>query len=197
VQSGALEAIAVRAYSLRQLEPPQELAHPDLIPALARLASDEEPLIRSKTAYALGQIGTSQAVEQLVAMVDDADPDTRYNAAVGLAHHGNVAAMETLAEMLELDELARLPPATDERSQAFHRAVIVGNALQAVEILAEKNPNADFALVLDSLAQLATAEPDALRKLDLPPRIISDARRLRERLNANPAVGSDAVRQFE
>jgi hypothetical protein len=65
----------------------------------------------------------------------------------------------------------------------------VGNALQAVEILAEKNPNADFALVLDSLAQLAAAEPDALRMLALPTRIISDARRLRERLQATGLEG--------
>ena len=107
--------IAVRAYNLHQLEPPQELAHPDLDPALARLAADEDPRIRSQTAYALGQIGTPAAMKQLEALVDDPDPDTRYNAAVGLAHHGNAKAVETLAEMLDLDELLAMKAETDER----------------------------------------------------------------------------------
>jgi HEAT repeat protein len=187
VQSGALEAIAVRAYNLRQLDPPQLIAHPELIPTLSRLASDEEPLIRSKTAFALGQIGTLEALTLLETLVDDPDPDTRYNAAVGLAHHGNAAALETLAEMLDLNELARLPQATDEKSQALRRAVIVGNALQAVDTLAVQNRSADFSPVIESLEQLAAADADALRQLHLPTRVISDARRELERLRASGA----------
>ena len=42
VRHGALEAIAVRAYNLHRLDPPQ-LCHPDLEPTLLRLASDTDP----------------------------------------------------------------------------------------------------------------------------------------------------------
>jgi HEAT repeat protein len=185
VQNGAVEAIAVRAYNLSQLDPPQVLQHPDLLPVLSKLASDESPFIRSKTAYALGQIGTPEAVGQLELLVDDPDADTRYNAAVGLAHHGNAKAVETLAEMLDLDELANIRDETDAQSGAIRRVVIVGNALQAVETLARQNSTADFSLVVESLNRLATAESATLAKLNLPPRVISDARRTLELLQTH------------
>jgi HEAT repeat protein len=185
VQSGALEAIAVRAYNLHQLDPPQELANTELIPTLARLAKSNEALIRSKVAYALGQIGTPAAIEQLQQLVDDPDADTRYNAAVGLAHHGDAQATETLAEMLDLEELASLRLDTNEQDLALRRAVIVGNALQAVETLAEKNPNADFTAVIESLEQLAAADAEKLTQSSLPRRVRSDARRLLEILRTD------------
>ncbi|MCI0492565.1 MAG: hypothetical protein L0Z07_06490, partial [Planctomycetes bacterium] len=45
VRHGALEAIAVRTYNLSQLDPPRELAHPELESTLFELARDEDPLI--------------------------------------------------------------------------------------------------------------------------------------------------------
>jgi HEAT repeat protein len=187
VQSGALEAIAVRAYNLHHLDPPQELANPELIPTLARLATSDNALIRSKVAYALGQIGSPAAIEQLERLVEDPDADTRYNAAVGLAHHGNARSVETLAEMLALEELMSLRSDTSEQDLALRRAVIVGNALEAVETLAEKNPNADFTAVSESLEQLAAADPEGLTHWQL--RVRSDARRMLEILRAD-GVGS-------
>jgi hypothetical protein len=182
VRNGALEALAVRAYNLHQLDPPQDLEYAELYTALARLAADEEPRIRSLTAYALGQIGTPQAMKQLEALTDDPDPDTRYNAAVGLAHHGNAKAVETLAEMLDIDELLAVKAEAEGQSAAFKRTVIVGNALQALETLAERNPSADFAPVIESLEQLADADQELLVKAQLPSRAVSDARRILERL---------------
>ena len=77
VRHGALEAIAVRAYNLQHLDPPEQLASPDLEPTLMRLAGDGDAPIRSKTAYALGQIASPAAIERLEAMTDDPDADTR------------------------------------------------------------------------------------------------------------------------
>ncbi len=185
VRNGALEALAVRAYNLHQMEPPQELAHPNLYPTLARLAADEDARIRSQTAYALGQIGTPEAMKQLEALTDDPDPDTRYNAAVGLAHHGNEKAVETLAEMLDIDELLAMKAETGEQDPSFKRAVIVGNALQAVETLADQNPSADYSALIESLQQLAAADRETLNKAQLPSRVVSDARRVLEKLQAN------------
>ena len=181
----AIDAIAVRAFNLLRLEPPQELAHPDLVPTLSRLAGDEDPLIRRRTAYALDKLGTPAAIERLEPMVDDPDPDTRYNAAVGLAHHGNARGVETLAEMLDVEELASVENETIEQDRVFKRAVIVSNALQAVEALARQNPGADFSLVADALERLAAADADALAKVYIPSRAVSDARRVLEALPAN------------
>jgi HEAT repeat protein len=192
VRNGALEAIAVRAYNLHRLDPPQELAHPDLYPALARLAADEDSRIRSQTAYALGQIGTPEAMKQLEALTDDPDPDTRYNAAVGLAHHGNAKAVETLAEMLDMEELTAMKAEADSQDSAFRQAVIVGNALEAVKTLAAKNTSADFSAVIESLEQLADVDREALKKAQLPSRVSSDARRVLESLQADE-VGSRAL----
>jgi HEAT repeat protein len=182
VQRGALEAIAVRAHNLQRLDPPLELAHPDLYPTLARLAANDEPRIRSRTAYTLGKIGAPEAMKQLETLVDDPDPDTRYNAAVGLAHHGSPRAVETLAEMLDLEELTASRAEAPSQDETFMRAVIVGNALQAVETLADQNPDVDFSPVKESLDRLANADREMLGKAQLPSRVASDARRLLERL---------------
>jgi hypothetical protein len=187
VRQGALEALAVRAYNLQRLDPPQELEHAELYPALARLAADEVPVIRSQTAYALGQVGTPEALELLETLADDPDADTRYNAAVGLAHHGNDKSAETLAEMLDIQELVHLKTEVGGQEQTFKRSVIVANALQAVEALAEKNPTADLSAVIEALEELAATDRETLNKAQLPARVVSDARRVLELLKTNSA----------
>jgi hypothetical protein len=91
--------------------------------------------------------------------------------------------------MLDLEELGALRSDTNEQDLALRRTVIVGNALQAVETLAEKNPNADVAAVIASLEHLAAADEEKLELLRLPPRVRSDARRTLELLRAD-GVGS-------
>jgi HEAT repeats len=178
VRHGALEAIAVRAYNLRRLNPPQTLAHAELEPVLDRLAADDDPLLRSQAAYALGHIGTPTAVERLEVMADDPHADTRYNAAVALARHGNAKAVETLAEMLDLEELASKRTDNDQRSEATRRAAIVGNALQAVESLAARSPSADLSPVIDVLERLAAADEHVLEAAQVPTRAASEAQRV-------------------
>ncbi len=177
VRHGALEAIAVRAYNLQQHDPPQEISHPALDETLSLLAGDEEPATRSKTAYALGQIGTPAAIERLEPMVDDPDADTRYNAAVALAHHGNASAVETLAEMLDLEESAGVRGETNEQNRAYKRAVIVANAIEAAQTLARQNSDADLSPVIEALQAIATADSDTLARAQLPPRAAFDAQR--------------------
>jgi hypothetical protein len=123
-------------------------------------------------------------------MVDDPHADTRYNAAVGLARHGNAKAAETLAEMLDLTELAGTRHVDNERAEAERRAVIVGNALQAVETLAQRNPSADLSLVIESLEQLAAAETKELTDALVPTLAASEARRVLESLESKAAERS-------
>ncbi len=182
VRYGALEGIAVRTHNLSRLDPPQMLEHETLMPALEALSADEDPLVREKTAYALGQIGTPAAQQRLEIMVDDPHADTRYNAAVALARHGNAKAVETLAEMLDLEELGAMRTLDNERAEAGRRAVIVGNALQGVEAFAKRNPAADLSLVIESLEQLAAADTQELNDALIPTRAASEAKRVLESL---------------
>jgi HEAT repeats len=185
VRHGALEAIAERAFTLQRLVPPADLSGHGVESALLKLADDEEPQIRSDTAFALGQLGTPAAIERLEVMVDDPEADARYNAAVALAHRGNEKAAETLAEMLDPEETSGLTKETDERGRKFKRAVIVSNALKASEELNKQNPDADMSDVKEVLAQLADADDETLAKAQLPTRVRADARHVLNKLTGD------------
>ena len=135
VRRGALQALAVRAYNLSQLDPPRTLADPNVEPTLFKLAADENPLVRSETAYVLGQLGTPTALAELEKMVGDPHADTRYNAAIALAQHGNLAAIPTLAEMLDPDEMSSIREEPSVPAQFYKRSLIVTNALKEVDHL--------------------------------------------------------------
>jgi HEAT repeat protein len=182
VRDAALHSIAVRAYNLRQLDPPRELTHLDLEPTLIRLAGDEDPQIRKATAYTLGVLGTPPAIAQLEKMVGDPHADTRYNAAVWLADRGNAAAIDTLAEMLELQDLDSAQEESNPQDRAFKRAVIVSNAVKATQKLAEQNSSADFAPLIAALEQLAAADEAALEKARIPIGVIPEVQRTLKQL---------------
>jgi hypothetical protein len=182
VRDGAVQAIAVRAYNLQRLDPRQELTHPDLVTTLSRLAGDEDPVIRLQTAFALGKLGTPWAIERLEAMVGDPHADTRYNAAIGLAVHGNVKAIDTLSEMLDLDDLPSVQEETNDQNRAFKRAVIVSNAIQATQELARQNPDADLSPIVQALERIASADEATLDKARIPTRVVPNVRNTLEEL---------------
>lgn len=177
VRQAALEAIAVRAYNLPRLEPPQELSHPDLEPMLLRLAGDEDAAIRQRATYALGKLGTPAAIEKLQAAVDDPDADTRYNAAIALAHRGDATGAGTLAEMLDVKELAKQPekPA-DARSAGFRNHLVIASAIDATHSLVRQNSQADLSGLNKALEDLANVDRKVLDEAGVPRQIASDAK---------------------
>ena len=154
VRLGAIEAIAVRAFNLSHLDPPQPLTTPELEPTLFRLASDDDPLVRSETAYALGQLGTPACLDRLEAMLDDAYPDARYNAAVALAHHGRAKAVATLVEMLDPSVNAGDQKAESDQVRAANHTMTATGALAAAEDLAQQCPDADLSPVVQAIKNL-------------------------------------------
>jgi HEAT repeat protein len=175
VRHGAIEAIATRAYDLQKLDPPEQLSNPEVESTLVRLSGDEDATIRSSATYALGQIGTPEAVKRLEVLVNDPDADTRYNAAIALAHRGNTKSAETLAEMLDVSELAKAQNKTDDDKASFKAAVIVGSALDASHALARQNPDADLSVVTKAIRDFSKTDPQKLREANIPPRLVSDA----------------------
>ncbi len=176
VRDAALQAIAVRVYNLKHLDPPVELMQSELEARLLKLASDSDPRIRFQVAYALGQLGSPAAVKQLEVMVDDPDADTRYNAAIALAHRGNAKAIETLAEMLSLDELASVNSEENEEGRMYKRSVIIASAIDAAHALARQNAKADLSPVMAALEQIVSADSAKLKQAHISPRVVSDAR---------------------
>jgi HEAT repeat protein len=184
VRRGAIQAIAVRAYNLRQLTPPEELDLSRLETTLVRLGEDSDPLIRSETAYALGRVGTPACVAELAVLVDDPHADTRYNAAVALAHLGNEKAIGTLAEMLEPVPLASVleEPEKQFASRVRKRATILHNAMEGAAQLAEKNPEADLSPVIKSLDEIVKADDAKLEAALISREALSDVKRALESL---------------
>jgi hypothetical protein len=180
MRRGAIQAIAVLAYHQLHADPPRPLEHPDLEPTLIKLASDDDELIRSETAFALGRIGTPTCLQQLEIMVNDPHTDTRYNAAIGLAQHGNANAVDTLAEMLDADEFGSVREESDQRLQPFKRAVIMKNAMQAATQLSRADPNADLSAVHDALSTIAEATPTELREALIDAHVQAEAVRTLE-----------------
>jgi HEAT repeat protein len=179
-----LEAIAVRAYNLHQLEPPQPLEHPELESTLFGLAADEDAKIRWRAAYALGQMASPSAIKRLEGMVGDPDAETRYNAAVGLAQHGNAAGVETLAEMLDLDEMAGISSERNDANRQIKRTMLIGSAIGAAHALASQNSKADLSAVVKALERIATADPGTLKKSYVEPHLASEAERALQTLRS-------------
>jgi hypothetical protein len=165
------------------LDPPVQLATAELDPTLLQLAADTDPVIRFQTAYTLGHIGTPAAVKQLEVMVDDPDAGTRYNAAVALAHRGNDKSIDTLTEMLDMKELAGVRDEKEEGKQ-FKRTVLIVSAIDAARALAKQNPKVNLAPIISALAQIKSADKEALKKAYVAPRVVTDANVALDQLKA-------------
>ena len=186
VRRGAIQAIAVLGYHLQQENPNSPSDYAVLEPTLILLANDENDLIRSETAFALGRIGTPVMMKQLEIMIGDPHPDTRYNAAVALAQRGNVIAIETLVEMLDSEQLGSATEEPDPQSQFVKRAVIMNNAMQGTVELAQQSSESDLSSLVEALEKIATANPTELYESRIDPHVQAEAKRTLEHLQGIP-----------
>lgn len=187
VRRAAIEAIAVRAFNIQQLNPPQQLTNANLDSALVKLSQDEDPEIRLRAAFALGKLGTPAAIQRLEVLVNDPNVDTRTNAAIALAHRGNAKAVETLVEMLDLSEPSREAEKTesaDKGEPGFKKAVVIASAIDAAHALARQNPQADLSSVVKAFEQLVAADAKTLAAAHVPPSVGVDAKQALELLKA-------------
>lgn len=157
VRRAALEGIALLAANAGA-DSPQFQENSQLDEVLLDAASDDDPHARSVAAVALGVIGSPRMLDKLRFMVEDGDPNVRYNAATRLAQQGDVAALPVLLEMLDPTETAGIDIETEEALRPFKRAVITINALRAGEQLANTNPDADLSELEEAVQTLLAGD---------------------------------------
>ena len=150
VRRSAIEAVALLIGNA-----PQSLARQQLtveaLPTLLAASRDDSPRVREPAAFALGAIGGQQPIARLVEMLGDTHANTRYNAATGLARHGNSACVKVLAEMLDVAELQLDAGEAEGLNQVevgqardFKRALIGINGMRAIAQLRKADPQADM-----------------------------------------------------
>ncbi|HEX5103223.1 MAG TPA: HEAT repeat domain-containing protein, partial [Pirellulaceae bacterium] len=100
--------------------------------------------LRAVAAYALGVIGGEDARDRLQKMLIDGYPNARYNAATGLARHGDIACEGVLREMLDPDQDLAVRDERYDREKDRKRATVLLNGIKATLTLAEANPEADL-----------------------------------------------------
>jgi HEAT repeat protein len=128
--------------------------------------------LRSNAAFALGMIGGTEALDRLNVLLDDGDANTRYNAATGLARHGDARALPVILEMLDpkntegLDDPDAKTPEQVAMGQEWKRALVMTNGLRAAKQLVQKHSDADYAALKKSLATLKSAKVIERVKLD-------------------------------
>ncbi|MDX1945008.1 MAG: HEAT repeat domain-containing protein [Pirellulaceae bacterium] len=172
VRIAALESITTLADSVG----PQTLAENaelmKLLLAASRERSEDDPApaavdgnepsafrphaeVRAVAAFALGVIGSDEAIARLRQMLHDPYANARYNAATGLARRGDAACLPVLKEMLDPDnnQAAKDEKYADEQDRK--RATVLLNGIRAALIFAQSNPDADLSGLKQSLKTLA------------------------------------------
>jgi len=129
----------------------------DAIADLVAASRDDDEVIRLKAAWILGRTDNPQAIDGLLPLLNHANHELRYNAAASLARLGNLASLETLAEMLDLDLVrksleARGLPAPNVESQLV---AIPLSAIQSLAVLIGKAPDTDLSKLRTSIETLA------------------------------------------
>jgi HEAT repeat protein len=177
IRGAAIESIAVLVDNVRQAQDtgaataavPSDATFaalaPDLVPVLRKSASDDSAAIRQASAFTLGVIGGDAARDALARLLGDADPNIRYNAALGLARHGDERCQDVLVEMLDPDQVPAGVRDEPEAAQEYKRAQIVLNALRAAGQLLAANPRADLPELRATIERLS--ETDLNRQLQV------------------------------
>jgi HEAT repeat protein len=171
VRRTAIEAMAVLAINL----PDRRLGEDDeVMRVLAEITTerrraddtdDRRDELRSAAVFTLGVIGGDRALDRLVRVLDE-DPyaNARYNAATGLARHGDVRAIPGLVNMLDPynDEIAASEEL--ESGRAWKVGLVHANGIRAARQLAQRNQTDDLREVIVALETLVDADvPGAIR----------------------------------
>ena len=164
VRFAAIKGLAVFAGNLK---PGDSKLRTEIEPVMLKASSDDEPLVRSTAAFALGALGDEEALERLKQLLVDANANVRFNAATMLASHGSMAAEPVLLEMLDFKSTAGVDIEDEKELREQKRETILISAMRAVKKLHATNPSANLSKLREAITAISTS--------NLAPRIRSEA----------------------
>jgi HEAT repeat protein len=163
----ALTAVEAVAVLMSNLDESVRAENYDRIVETLLAASNEQAVnpdyallvnqLRSAAGFALGVAGGEKAIQRLVSMLDDAHPNARFNAAMGLARYGKLESTAVLLEMLDPEHQA-ITSGEPEGSHAFKRSVVITNAIRAVVSLSEFHQVAELSDLVNAIQKLDSNE---------------------------------------
>ncbi len=156
VRRAALQALAVFANQQEgQFRHREDVLQTVLDISRERAAGDAEPTLRdelrSNAAFVLGVLGGQAARDRLALMLNDANTNARYNAALGLARHGDERAAPVLLEMLDPTNEVSAEHEPTETAQASKRLAVIKNGIEGAAQLAAGNPELETKPLVDAL----------------------------------------------
>ena len=116
--------------------------------------------LRSAAVYVLGVIGGDEALELLNQMLSDPHPNARYNAALGMARHGDLRCGDVLMTMLTPGNPAVVAGEQSVTEKEVKRLRVMVNAIRAVGLLAQYHRGEQLKVLRDQLQKFGN--------LDLP-----------------------------
>jgi HEAT repeat protein len=120
--------------------------------------------IRSAAAYALGVIGGKEPLERLSQLLVDAKPNVRFNAATGLARHGDVRCLAVLIDMLDPNSETGVEGNLKEGLKIRQKLVILTSAIFAASRMVDAPKGEDLGDLEDALQKLIDSKkPRAIR----------------------------------
>jgi len=139
-------------------------------PRVVKRAQNIDAHVRRRTAVVLGQLGQPQAVEVLMPMLDDAEPEVRAAAAEALGQIGAYDSTDKLAQMVASDteelpvriSAARALVSLNEKTTVSQLA----QALAYRPVVGEEQQDNSWLLRVEAARALgAAATPEAIRAL--------------------------------
>lgn len=137
----------------------------------------ERDAIRSTAAYALGVVGGPEATERLHQLLLDSNANVRFNAATGLARHGDVRCLPVLIDMLDPESDVGIEEDLEEGLQKRQKLAILTNAIFAASRMVDAPAQEDLRSLEDALTKLIDSDmPRAIRVKAKEARIVLQRR---------------------
>jgi HEAT repeat protein len=148
----------------RAKERGQPLSDPAVIESLIQQSGDSYPIMRQTAAFALGLFDSSDATHQLEVLLENGDPMTAVNAAIGLARSGSTKGFDVmqreLAQKTLVESSAKNPDAVSDQF------LVVKNVLKAVSELAPKFDPAQREKLIPLVEELSAHHPEIRIRID-------------------------------
>lgn len=139
-----------------------------IIDSLIQLSADPLPILRQSSAFALGLFQSPEAIHQLEVLLENSDPMTAVNAAIGLARSGSTKGFPVLRDSLitpaAVDTKAANATAATEASGDQFR--VAKNVLKAVNELAPKFDPSQRDELMPLVEELASKHPEIRIRVD-------------------------------